>query len=65
DLLQQGLLNATDVNRIAGLLVNPLDIAGIAILISAGPRVAAVLRPAIYGALIAIAIRTLLHLILW
>ncbi len=65
DLLQQGLLSATDVNRIAGLLVNPLDIAGIAILISAGPRVAAVLRPAIYGALIAIAIRTLLHLILW
>jgi len=65
DLLQQGLLNSTDVNRVAGMLVNPFDVAGIAILISAGPRVAAVLRPAIYGALVAISIRTLLHLLIW
>jgi spore maturation protein SpmB len=65
DLLQQGLLSSTDINRIAGMLVHPFDIAGIAILISAGPRVAAVLRPAIYGALIAIAIRTLIHLLIW
>lgn len=65
DLLQQGLLSSTDLNRIAGMLVHPFDVAGIAILISAGPRVAAVLRPAIYGALIAIGIRTLIHLIVW
>lgn len=65
DLLQQGLMSSTDVNRIAGMLVHPFDVAGIAILISAGPRVASVLRPAIYGALIAIAIRTLLHLLIW
>jgi len=65
DLLQQGLLNSTDVNRVAGMLVHPFDVAGVAILISAGPRVAAVLRPAIYGALVAISIRTLLHLLIW
>jgi spore maturation protein SpmB len=65
DLLQQGLIQTVDLNRIAGLLIHPFDIAGIAILISAGPRVAAVLRPAIYGALIAIFIRTLLHLLFW
>ena len=65
DLLQQGMMSSSDVNRIAGMLVHPLDVAGIAILISAGPRVASVLRPAIYGALLAIAIRTLLHLVIW
>ena len=65
DLVQQDLLSKIDLNRIAGLLVHPLDIAGIAILISAGPRVASVLRPAIYGALIAVGIRTLIHLLAW
>ena len=65
DLLQQGLLSNVDLNRIAGMLIHPLDVAGIAILISAGPRVAAVLRPAIYGALIAIGLRTLIHLLVW
>jgi spore maturation protein SpmB len=65
DLLQQGQLSALDINRTAGMLVHPLDVAGIAVLISAGPRVASVLRPAIYGALIAIALRTLIHLVLW
>jgi len=65
DLLQQGLLSSIDLNRIAGMLVHPLDVAGIAILISAGPRVATVLRPALYGALIAIGLRTLIHLIVW
>jgi len=65
DLVQQDLLSSIDLNRIAGMLVHPLDVAGIAILISAGPRVAAVLRPAVYGALIAIGIRTLIHLLVW
>jgi spore maturation protein SpmB len=65
DLLQQGMMDAGDVNRVAGMLIHPFDIAGIAVLISAGPRVASVLRPAIYGALIAIAIRTVLHLLIW
>ena len=65
DLLQQGLLSSVDINRTAGLLMHPFDVAGVAILISAGPRVAAVLRPAAYGCLIAIGIRTVLHMLLW
>lgn len=65
DMLQQGLIDTVDINRIAGMLVHPFDVAGIAILISAGPRVASVLRPAIYGALVAISIRTVLHLLIW
>ena len=44
DMLQQGVMNANDFNRIAGLLIHPFDVVGIAVLVSAGPRVAAVLR---------------------
>lgn len=62
--LQQGLLSSAELNRMAGLLIHPFDIAGIAVLISAGPRVASVLRPAAYGALVAVGLRTLFHL-LW
>jgi hypothetical protein len=65
DLLNQQLIAATDLNRVAGLLIHPFDIAGIVILIAAGPRVASVLKPAIYGALVAITLRTALHLLLW
>ncbi len=65
DMLQQGAIDAVDVNRVAGLLINPFDLVGIALLISAGPRVASVLRPAIYGALVAVVLRTLVHLLLW
>lgn len=63
DYLNQGLLDTRDLNRLAGLLINPFDVAGVAILISAGPRVASVLRPAVYGALVAIGLRTAAHLI--
>ncbi len=65
DMLQQGAMSATDLNRVAGLIIHPFDIAGIAVLVSAGPRVAAVLRPAIYGALVAITLRAVVHLTLW
>lgn len=61
DFIQTGAMGETDINRLAGFLINPFDIAGIAILISAGPRVAAVLRPAAYGALVAILLRSLAH----
>lgn len=63
DIRQQGLLTPRDINRTAGLPIHPFDVAGIAILISAGPRVAALLRPAFYGALVAISLRTLSHLL--
>jgi len=59
--IQLGLLSAQDINLLAGLLLCPLDVAGVAILIAAGKPVAAVARPAIYGALIGIALRTAGH----
>jgi spore maturation protein SpmB len=63
DMLQQGLLTSVDVNRIAGLLIHPFDLVGIVVLISAGPRVASVLRPAICGAVVAIFLRAAIHLL--
>lgn len=65
DLLEQNLLSIAELNRIAGLTIHPFDLAGIAIFISAGSRVAKVLKPAIYGALIAITIRSLAHFVIW
>ncbi len=61
DYINQGLISAQEFNRLAGMLIHPFDLAGIAVLISAGRRVASVVRPAIYGAFIAIVLRTLIH----
>lgn len=57
----QGLIDSQDINRLAGLLLCPLDVAGVAILIAAGPRVAAVIKPAVAGALVGILLRVVLH----
>jgi spore maturation protein SpmB len=62
DMQQQGLLTVEDFNRIAGLLIHPFDVVGVVVLISAGPRVASVLRPAVGGAVVAIFLRTVIHL---
>lgn len=59
--LEQGLVSADEFNRLAGFLIHPLDVAGIAIMMTAGSRVAEVMKPAIYGGLVAIAIRSLVH----
>lgn len=64
DLAAQGEVTAAQVNRVAGLLVHPLDLAGVAIIAGAGPRVARVVGPAALGAAVAIALRTVAHF-LW
>jgi hypothetical protein len=61
DFLDQGLLSVTEFNRLAGFWIHPYDVAGVAVLISAGPRVAGVLKPALLGAGVAILLRTLAH----
>lgn len=61
EYLQQDIISLREFHISAGLLITPFDVAGVAILMSAGPRVASVVRPAAYGALVAIALRTLLH----
>ncbi len=54
----ESLLNAS-----AGFLIHPLDIPGVAVLMSAGRRVAAVWKPACLGAGVGIAVRTLGHIL--
>lgn len=61
DMLKSGSASAEMLNDSAGFLIHPLDVAGVAVLISAGRRVALVWRPAVAGALVGIAVRTLGH----
>jgi len=58
------LLAARELNQAAGFLIHPLDIPGIAVLMSAGRRVAMVWKPAAAGACVGIAIRTAAHILL-
>lgn len=62
--LEQGLVSIVDVNLIAGLIIHPFDLAGIAILTAAGPRLPRLFFPAAAGAVIGIAVRAIIHL-LW
>ncbi len=65
NLLQEGSLSVVELNRIAGFIINPLDIVGVAVLISAGDRCASVVRPAIAGACVGLCIRGVLHLLIF
>ncbi len=65
DLVTNGLLSVAELNRIAGFTINPFDPVGIALLASAGPRTAAVVKPAMKAALIGIIIRGIIHLIIF
>jgi|SRR5689334_22722464 len=64
-LVQEGSITPLEFNRLAGLVINPLDLVGVAVLISAGPRVASVARPAILGAIVGIIVRTVLHFVIF
>jgi hypothetical protein len=48
----------------AGFLIHPLDLPGVAILISAGRRVASLWKPAVLGACMGILVRTLGHVLI-
>lgn len=61
ELLRQGQFTTALLNQSAGFLINPLDLPGVAILVSAGRRVAGVWKPAALGAGAGIAVRTLGH----
>ncbi len=65
DLMNQGLINAQDLNRMAGFVTNPLDVLGVAIYAGIGKRVHDMIRYAIYGALTGILIRGVIHLIIF
>ena len=61
EMRRAGQMSVQLLNQSAGFLVSPFDLPGVAVLISAGRRVAAVWKPAALGACVGIALRTLGH----
>ncbi len=64
EMLDSGAASVSLLNASAGFLIHPLDVAGVAVLISAGRRVAAVWKPAAMGAAVGVLVRTLGHAML-
>lgn len=65
ELLKDGAISLQEFHRLAGFLINPLDLVGVSILAAAGPRVTGVARAAILGAAIGVLVRGILHLLLF
>ena len=65
NLLKEGAMTPLEMNRMAGFLINPCDLVGVAVLISAGSRCASVVRPAIAGAVVGVLLRAGLHLLIF
>lgn len=63
DLIESGALTAADLDRLAGLMINPLDFVGVLVLCPAGTRSAQVKWAAIQGALVGILLRGVIHLV--
>lgn len=63
DMRRSGQISAELLNASAGFLISPFDLPGVAVLISAGRRVAAVWKPAALGACVGIALRTASHIL--
>lgn len=61
EMRRAGQMSTELLNAGAGFLINPFDIPGVAVPISAGKRVAAVWKPAALGACVGILVRTLGH----
>ena len=65
NLLKEGAMTPLEMNRMAGFLINPCDLVGVAVLVSAGSRCASVVRPAIAGAVVGVLLRAGLHLLIF
>ncbi|PKO90024.1 MAG: nucleoside recognition family protein [Betaproteobacteria bacterium HGW-Betaproteobacteria-12] len=63
EMRRAGQISAELLNASAGFLISPFDLPGVAVLISAGPRIAAVWKPAALGACVGIAVRTVGHIL--
>ena len=63
DMRRASLVSIELLNQSAGFLISPFDLPGVAILISAGPRLARVWKVAALGACLGIAVRTAGHIL--
>lgn len=64
DMRRLGQMSAELLNASAGFMFSPFDVPGVAILISAGRRVAGIWKIAAIGACVGIAARTLAHVLI-
>lgn len=64
DMRRAGLIDSQFINLSAGWLIHPFDLPGVAVLISAGRRVAGTWRAAALGACLGIALRTIGHVMM-
>ncbi len=62
ELLKQGTITVQELNRLAGFIINPMDMVGVAVLAASGPRVSSIVRPAVFGAILGVLLRGVLHL---
>jgi len=65
EMLRQGSASVATLNASTGFLLHPVDIPGVAVLISAGKRVASVWKVALLAAFAGIAVRTIGHVMLF
>ncbi|PLX71418.1 MAG: nucleoside recognition family protein [Denitrovibrio sp.] len=65
DMLKEGIMSVDEFNRIAGFIVNPFDLVGIAVLMTVGKKTASIAKPAIMGAIVGITVRGIIHLIIF
>jgi spore maturation protein SpmB len=65
ELVKEGTMTMGEFHRLAGFLINPLDLVGVSILAAAGPRVTAVAKAAVLGAAIGVLVRGVLHLLIF
>ncbi len=65
NLVKDGAITALELNRMAGFIINPCDLVGVTVLISAGARCTSVVRPAIAGAAVGILVRGIMHLLIF
>lgn len=63
EMRRSSQISIETLNASAGFLIHPFDIPGVAVLISAGKRIAAVWKPAALGACVGIAVRTVGHIL--
>ena len=63
EMRRSSQISIETLNASAGFLIHPFDIPGVAVLISAGKRIAAVWKPAALGACVGIAVRPAGHIL--
>ncbi len=65
EMINEKKMTILELNKIAGLIIHPLDFVGVAFMATAGKRVASVIGPAVLGAVVGILFRAVLHFIIF